>query len=259
MNSCQEDEYFDGFSWAVPTAFADALAACRFEQGDMLYDTRLAYNGTWGEAQQHIKHSIQVQSPMHGYGTKSDQDTALVFLDNWRMPVVFTLKDLAAAKSATVQTTQGQLYSLLWKDDLAIIHPDSPLPPAPVLAMQILDNLPAAEDYARTNLVAPGQSRIVFLMPYDRSQVLFRIKFAKVKKSLTRFVVRPSLVPPALAGLPSEGEFAPTVSIACFALERGSPREVEGALKQALYTPVRDRKTAKDAWRLSRHGHLIMS
>jgi len=40
-------DYFDGFSWALPNAFADALALCRFEQGDMLYDTRRAYEGEW--------------------------------------------------------------------------------------------------------------------------------------------------------------------------------------------------------------------
>ena len=46
----QSDNFLDGFLWAVPTAFSDPLAACRFEQGDILYDTKKAYEGTWGRS-----------------------------------------------------------------------------------------------------------------------------------------------------------------------------------------------------------------
>jgi hypothetical protein len=38
-------DFFPKFKWAVPHAFGDALAACRFEQGDILYDTLMAYEG----------------------------------------------------------------------------------------------------------------------------------------------------------------------------------------------------------------------
>jgi hypothetical protein len=74
MSTNQTDEYFDGFNWAVPVAFAEPLAACRFEQGDILYDTRRAYEGSWGDALPHIKYSIQVKSPMRGPSTKSEKE-----------------------------------------------------------------------------------------------------------------------------------------------------------------------------------------
>ena len=37
--------FFEGFAWAVPTAFAGALAGFRFEQGDVLHRSREAYAG----------------------------------------------------------------------------------------------------------------------------------------------------------------------------------------------------------------------
>jgi hypothetical protein len=107
MTSHQADDYFDGFSWAVPVAFAEPLAACRFEEGDILYDTRRAYEGTWGEALPHIKHSIQVRSPMRGPGTKPEKEEESVFTDNWNMTVVFTLTDYKANKTKEITTTQG--------------------------------------------------------------------------------------------------------------------------------------------------------
>jgi hypothetical protein len=43
-------EFFPGFKWAVSSAFSEPLGACRFEQGDLLYDTPDAYKGEWREA-----------------------------------------------------------------------------------------------------------------------------------------------------------------------------------------------------------------
>ena len=34
-----EMELYSGLSWAVPKAFGSALHGCRFEQGDVLYQT----------------------------------------------------------------------------------------------------------------------------------------------------------------------------------------------------------------------------
>lgn len=45
-------EFFSGFKWAVPGAFSDAVALCRFEEGDTLYDTKNAYNDDWEKASQ---------------------------------------------------------------------------------------------------------------------------------------------------------------------------------------------------------------
>jgi hypothetical protein len=257
MSTNQTDEYFDGISWAVPVAFAEPLAACRFEQGDILYDTRQAYDGTWGEALPHIKHSIQVKLPMRGTGTKSEKEEESVFTDNWNMTVVFTLTDCKAKKTKEITTTQGRLYSLLWKGDLGSIDANSSTPPLPTLAMEILRDLPNAEGHIKKNAAEVSQSRVVFLMPFDRTRQLLRIKFRKVEEVLARFKTHTCSISPAKAGLQTATDFAPTVSIACFAVQDGSVGDVEKALKQALYTPSKDKKTDKELFRVSAHGHLF--
>ncbi len=37
-------EFIQVFNWAVPTGFNDAIAQCRFDLGDSLYDTKKAYD-----------------------------------------------------------------------------------------------------------------------------------------------------------------------------------------------------------------------
>lgn len=256
MSTNQADDFFDGFSWAVPSAFADPLAACRFEQGDILYDARRAYEGTWGEALPHITHSVQVKSPLRGTGTKTEKEEESVFTDNWNMRVVFTLTDHKENQTREVSTTQGRLYSLLWKGDLHYIDNDAPSPPVPTLAMQILRDLPGATDHVKKSVIRGAENITVFLMPYDRTQQLLRTKFRKVQDSLKGFKMRICFVSPVEAGLPSKTDFAPTVSIACFCLQDTPERTVEQALKKALYTPAKDKKTDKEQFRITAHGYL---
>lgn len=257
MSTNQTDEYFDKFSWAVPVAFAEPLAACRFEQGDILYDTRRAYEGAWGDALPHIKYSIQAKSPMRGPSTKSEKEEESIFTDNWNMPVVFTLTDHKAKKTEEITTTQGQLYSLLWKGDLGLIDAKSPTPPPPTLAMQILRDLPKTEGHMKKNAAEVSQGHVVFLMPFDRTRQLLRTKFRRIEENLARFKTHTCLIPPANAGLKTTTDFAPTVSIACFAVQDGSMADVEKALKKALYSPSKDKKTDKEQFRISAHGYLF--
>ena len=56
-------DYFSGFAWAVPKAFSDAIALCRFEEGDVLYDTKSAYEKEWDDAKSNIKYFLQVRYP----------------------------------------------------------------------------------------------------------------------------------------------------------------------------------------------------
>ncbi len=57
-----QQEYVRGFTWSLPTAFIDAIAICKFTQGDILYNSKVGYK-RWGDAIKELKHSIQVKSP----------------------------------------------------------------------------------------------------------------------------------------------------------------------------------------------------
>lgn len=257
MSTNQANEFFDGFSWAVPLAFADPLAACRFEQGDILYNTRRAYEGAWGEALPHITYSVQVKFPSRGTGTKTGKEEDSVFTDNWNMTIVFSFTDHKENKTREVTTTQGRLYSLLWKGDLHVIDKDAPPPPVPMLAMQILSDLPSAIYHVKKIVLKGEASNCVFLMPYDRTRLLLKTKFQKVEDSLKGFKTQICFVSPSEAELASETGFAPTVSIACFCVHGTPYSEIEQALKKALYTPSKDKKTDKEGYRITAHGYLF--
>ena len=46
-------EFIEQFAWALPKAFRDAVATCSFQEGDMLYSSRRAYDDgvNWGMSQ----------------------------------------------------------------------------------------------------------------------------------------------------------------------------------------------------------------
>ena len=256
MSTEETIEFFDGFSWALPTAFAEPLAACRFEQGDVLYDTRRAYQGTWGEALPHIKYSLQVKSPLGGPVAKTEKEEESVFTDNWNQAVIFTFTEHRKKEIREITTTQGRLYTLLWKGDPNLLGEGTAAAPVPALAMQILRDLPKAMDHLRKTVLKGANKRTVLLMPYDRTRQLLRGKLREVQTSLADFKTRLDFVRPEEAGLTADAEFAPTVSIACFCVEDASVSVVEEAVKKALYKPAKEKKTAAERFRITAHGHL---
>jgi hypothetical protein len=249
----EDDRFFDGFSWAVLTAFAGPVAACRFELGDTLYDTRRAYEGTWGEALPYISWSIQVRSPSKS-ATAQSQSGSVTFSDNWNQRVDFDLRDYRKNTKTEIETAQGRLYTLLWKGDLGCLDETREAPPVPVLAMNILSDLPKALDHFKGS--APATSRTLFLIPYDRSHELLRSKCQRIGDALSmRFDSGVLLASPEQAGLISETGFAPTARIACFCVD-GKRSHVEDLLKQTLYRPAKEKETDRDNFRLASHGHL---
>ena len=114
-------EYIDVFSWAVSEAFCEPLNKCRFELGDTLYDSRLAYEGAWEDALPHLTYGVQVLNPPRGPATKATQGEESVFESNWFQPVELALKRFREKTSESIKSTQGALYSLLWKGQLDIL------------------------------------------------------------------------------------------------------------------------------------------
>jgi hypothetical protein len=256
MSTDTTHEFFDGFAWAVPTAFAEPLAACRFEQGDVLYDTRRAYEAQWGEALPHITHSLQVKSPLRGAAPKSEKEEESVFTDNWSQAVVFGLTEHKKKETKEVKTTQGRLYTLLWKGDLRVLDAKTAAPHVPALAMQLLRDLPRAMGHVRKAGRRGAKKKVAFLMPYDPTRQLLRSKLREVQTALADHKTQLDFVPPEEVGLAADAGFAPTVSIACFRVEGASESVVEKAVKRALYKPAKERKTAVERFRVTAHGHL---
>lgn len=256
MKAVENDEFFDGFAWALPKAFAAPLAACRFEQGDILYDTTKAYEGEWGIARSHIGHSIEIQSPMRGGGIKSDEDQKSVFASNWSSRVEFTLRDYRTETERHVTTTQGRLYWLLWKGNIESFEVETVRLPAS--ASELLGQLAETAEFVCHRVPHKNRAGGVFLIPFDIAEQRFWIKARSVRDALQDFNVLSGIIGLAEAGIQNVDTFAPTARIAWFGFaDKVKPEEIEQALKTKLHKPSKNKKTDKEVFHMHRHGHLF--
>jgi hypothetical protein len=245
------EDFFEGFTWAVPKAFSEAVKACRFEQGDILYDSQKAYAGEWDEAVKHINYSLQVRSPVRGT-TASPSASGSVFGKNWDTEVTFELEDASGDEPKRfVETTQGRLFTALWHGDLSIFGEDgNPKPPLQLKAVSknLEQAIPVSESFTGENPV--------FIMARDAANTPSILKHRKVSAILrSRFKVEINAMSPRMAGLVKWDKVAPTIEIVFFVMDTGSPVEIHDALKALLYAPAKDAK--KDMFRLRAHGLLI--
>lgn len=253
MQDMKSEDYFPSFAWAVRKAFKEPLASCRFEQGDILYDTHKAYEGTWGDALNYLRFSIQIKS---GSISKMGNSEDFAFSNNWRQRVELDLTEYPSKKSRFIITTQGRLYMTLWKGDLRQLDLDTPEPPVPKLAADILKELPSMVDFFKhhsKNLKHP----VFFIMPFDETQDILFFKRQKVESSLIKeFKLDMNLVTPEKIGIQNSGDYVPTLRIACFITDTPEINKVYSSLKSALYVPSEERKTNVDRFRLESHGYL---
>ncbi len=147
-------EFFSGFKWAVPKAFSDAVALCRFEEGDILYDTEKAYIDNWEKACKFIEHSLQVRYPARVGGGASEKGGG-VFSGNWGSEVRIDLyKNQDKVGVGQITTTQGRLYTALWKGDISILKKESEEPPIPLTVQDVTKTLDQATQKAKGNYSA---------------------------------------------------------------------------------------------------------
>jgi len=243
-------EFFGGFTWAVPIAFSDAVTACRFEEGDILYDSQKAYSGEWGKAVKHIRHSLQVHSPSRG-GTAAANVSGSVFGKNWDAEVTFNLRDVAGDEPVRlIQITQGKLFTALWRGDLSVfdsdLNPELPLRLKEVSKM-LKQVIPVADSLS--------DGKPTFIMARDGANSLSKLKHMKVSAILrSHFKAKPNALTPQEAGLYAWERIAPTIDIVFYVTESGSHSKIHDALKAQLYVPAENAK--KDMFRLSAHGLL---
>jgi hypothetical protein len=257
--SGRSKEFFAEFVWAIPKAFRVPLATCRFEQGDILYNTPLAYEGSWAEALKHIKLSIQVKSPTRGPVSKTEEDTDSMFSNNWTQPVSLNLTDHAYNTTRTIETTQGRLYTTLWRGDLEQLEGHSPAPSIPELPRDIIKKklLPAVASHCIGRYAEGLEHPCIFIMPFDETSNILRTKFSKVRIALfNQLDLKIILVSPTAAGLASINDFVPTMKLALFLMNGVDSERAFLLLKDALYVPSKDKKTDKDHFRLGSHGYL---
>jgi len=242
-------DFFSNFKWAIPVAFSDAVSLCRFEEGDTLYDSRIAYEENWDVACTRIGNSLQVRFPVRvsSHGAK---EVKSVFDRNWSSPVKVDLYT-RFSKTRSITTTQGNLYAALWKGDLSSLDiQTSPAKPIRLKeVMKMLDEIKVSDsNYTK--------GRRVFVLPRDNSNSVSRLKFQKVYSCLRDHLLgAPTILSPAKAGFKHWSQIAPTIDFVIFSVNLQSAEEIAELVKSAVYAPSKGADGSR--FKILRHGLIL--
>lgn len=248
-------EFFLGLSWALPTGFRAALAGCRFDIGDVLYDSADAYLKSWGAPGSRLRHSIQVQR-CYNATSAGGADTDEAFLNSWSDGIEIALTDHGDGSTRLITSTQGRLYTTLWKGDTAILDSSAYKPEPPSMASAMRSEIPkASQEFAsrHSSSFAGGHA---FLFAVDHALIQQLLKSRTVEGALrTLGEVEVLTASPAEMRIP--GAYRPTILLHSFAIQIDDRKPIEKALKARLYSPAKNRKTDVDRFNLRQHGHLF--
>lgn len=267
--------WLDGFAWALPAAFASAVSACRFEQGDILYADKSAYEDWAHRAPQPW---LQVLDPPRSARGRSAEGDAGRFGSNWGSPVTVELGGGRAggAAAATIASTQGRLFTCLWRADLEALEAQAP--PAPPLVLADLQRrlesalphmreaLASASGRARARSAkdAPGEP-LLFVTGIDLSSDASLAKAEAIWSALAaRYGLRAHDASAAECGLPDGAAYHPCLRVRGIVVEASGEDELSAVLKAALYNPGArsesgaegDAPARADRFSVARHGWL---
>ena len=249
-------ECFDSFNWCVPIAFTDSLSLCRFEEGDVIHDSPDGYL-PWEEAIKKIRYTIQVKyPPSTTKGSSSDSDS--VFEDNWKSEVVLTLIDHKKKDSREIATIQGNLYTALWKGNLAELDNKAQCP-IPLTYLSVARRAETAAFHCKEFFAKKMEKPNVWLMGYDPTNPVSQAKYGDVKARLQKeFTMVEKMFTTEQVGL-GTALIVPTVQFVAFGIDLGASQKIADALKEVLYKPSKNKKTDKENFRLSTHGAFLPS
>ncbi len=253
-----DKEYFESFSWALPHAFSDPLALCRFEEGDTFYDTHKGYYSPWSKALQHIKHSIQVTFPPRAVQKKTDAEVDSLFESNWNYPLeldLYKYEDSKIKSKKHIKTTQGALYTYLWKGDFQVFENNSQLP-SPSKGKILKSILDKSSKKIKQKLTADYNFSEAFVMPYDKSNPLLKSKLFAILEKLSKHQDELTVLYGKADNL-SGVEFSPTLRIVCLLMNSSNETLLYNAIKKSVYKPAKNKKSQTDNFRIQNHGVLL--
>lgn len=231
-------ECYEGFKWAIPKGFKDAVANCFFEEGDMLYNTPLAYEGKWGDAVDKIEHAIQVQLPKFGTMPKTTAEEKSIFKSNWNsiVKIRFAIGGGEYEKQV-LNTTQGRLFTFLRTGNFAILNQEIPPPLPPLLAPELQKFLKdeAIIDVIKNKITGKYDKPNIIIMAHDETSSLFIEKFQSVKSCLYEF--NPIVIDLNLSDFSNlnKYDFHPVLSVKVMVIDSSSPEKIRDKIKERLW------------------------
>ncbi len=248
-------QYLDGFKWAVPSAFLDALGACQFSRGDTLYSSSIAYQEWNDEFYRKAKgtHALKVLLPE----AKPVSTSGNLFQLNWDEKAEVETYTIGKEDFPTRQvTTQGRIYCLIWRGDLSILNGDTPPPGKLQMTGDMLKSLDLCKSTIRQHVLGQvPRARYYFAFPHDLCSELLNDKYKKLVSGLhsTLDATILSLTPDEIS-LPDSSRVAPTVTLKVFAFGTESEDAICATLKSILYRESANKETSADRFRLATHG-----
>jgi len=239
-------EFFTRFSWAVPMVFSDAIADCKFEEGDIIYDSQSAYK-EWGRVSESVRYCIQVKFPRRTLRvTKGKSET--VALANWNSEVKIELKKFFDESSVQlIKTTQGRLFSLLWKGSLEILNEDQPNPSAPLFLKNVKEKLKETVSECEKR----ADNKPYFIMAYDpTNDTSLRHHLGVFSALKNDFGCELFQLSPKDSGFKDWEKISPVICTNLYVIDKGGYDDIFKTLKEALY------EGKKDRFRLKTHGIL---
>lgn len=263
-NSPAEPQFFSGMVWPVPLAFSGAIAAMRFEQGDVLYRDRRAYEALETDLPEGLS-AVQVILPKRSARVPSEIDGDRR-TSNWRSEVTIELVDLVAGKTETRILTQGKLAMAIFRGDDTWLDPEREEPvmlrSARELQQRLEEMLPSFDARQRT------RRGCRFLFVVDVASDASRSKAASVENALrsTGALERIELSAEQ-AGIGDAAAYHPSAVVRCLAMAKRTTEDVLPILRGCLYGGASDRsensdvgdeegKAAADRFSVGRHGIL---
>lgn len=255
-------DFLPGFAWPVPRAFASAVAAGRFEQGDVFYDAPGGYDAWGPEGPVGVSCWVQVLDPPRtARSAPSDADGSR-FAANWSSPATLELAGPGGVRPAVVRCSQGRLFSCLWHGARELLvesppgEPDEP--PLPRGARELQKHLATAVAALRTALAAAGRG-VLFASVVDESSESSLAKQRAIESCLaSRYEPVGVSLSPIEAGVPDGNRFHPALRVHATGVVGGDRTRVAELLKGALYAPSRSGgEPGTDRFKLERHGLLL--
>lgn len=241
-------EWIPGFAWPVPRAFSGAVSACRFEQGDVFYSDSDAYDA-WGPGGGLPAHAIQVLDPPKGTRALAADADGKRFFANWVSPVEIRVWESGEAAGAGRVTTQGRLFTGLWRGDVAWLAEDAGEPEPPAMQRDLHKRLAEAVAGVRARVAAGagkgGRRRhgeaaaaggCLYLAAVDEASDAGRVKAGAVAACLAeRFPLEEHRLAPGEVGIEGAERFHPALVVQVIAVATDDPAPVEALLSELLY------------------------
>lgn len=240
-------DFYNGFNWAVPKAFKEAIASCSFEEGDTLYNKRIAYDSAWGDVVDKIDYAIQVRFPSRSSNKKTTEDTSSVFKANWNttVQIEFVIGSGFTVDERFVYTTQGRLFTLLRNGNIDVLSTDEKNPEMPLLLDSLKSQLNDRRITKTINRLIDGkyEKPNLLIIAYDETNDTLVSKVRSIIKSIYEF--RPEEINLSLSKFDflQPLYFHPSLIIKAVIVDSNSPEKIRDRIKEVLW-PKREPKNA---------------